>query len=199
MDRVGEIALHIKAYQLERIERKKVLLAQHLNQMLPSLRPQIKALVEEQVYRQKNMGQERIKHLFFCRLISSSYTGSYEMAIGMSNAMLYIDKNVNYVYWIPDAMYGGIGGDRAEVEKLIRTKFIRLEEFELQYIMRKLIYDDWSLFRSSIGQLAENVSDLIIDSPLLLEEEVTVLSGDYMGRQEVMCSIVTERSVEYGE
>lgn len=121
------------------------------------------------------------------------------MAIGMSNAMLYIDKNVNYVNWIPDVMYEGIGGDRVEVEKLIRTKFIRLEEFELQYIMRKLIYDDWSLFRSSIGQLMENVSDLIIDSLLLLEEEVTVLSGDYMGRQEVMCSIVTERSVEYGE
>lgn len=199
MDRVREIVQYTKEYRTERIDRKRVNLNRCIDRMLPSLRPKIKALVDEQVFRQENMGQGRIKHLFFCRLISSSYTGSYEMAIGMSNSMLYIDKFVNYVYWIPDVLYREIGMDRVEVEKLIRTKFIRLEEYELQYVMRKLVYDDWMLFRSGIGQIADNISDLMIDSPLLLEREVTVLSGDYMGRQEVMCSIVTERSAEYGE
>ena len=78
---------------------------------------------------QKEGRQEKIRTICFFQLLTSGYTGSNEMAIGMSNSKLYMDKNISYVYWKPELIYKSIEMDIKDAEQLLRKKFIRLEEY----------------------------------------------------------------------
>ncbi len=48
----------------------------------------------------------KLKFVFLCRLLNSSYTGSNEAIHGMSNSMLYLDEKKSLVYWSPELKLG---------------------------------------------------------------------------------------------
>ena len=70
--------------------------------------------------------------------------------------------------------------DMAAAEKIIRRKFVRLEDFELMHIKRKLLSDDWGIVQAIFRILSEQAIDSIRKTSLMLQDEVFFLRGDYM-------------------
>lgn len=191
MERINELEAYIEEYWEERTKAKKIILSQNSAKMETTFRMKLNTLIDEQVRRQK-AGQDKIKYLFFCRLISSNYTGSYEVMLGMSNAMLYLDERESHVYWYPALVYEGFDDDMQAVEKRLRRKFIRLGAHELFYLKQKLLYGEWKLVCDCFQRLVESSSHLLLESSLLLESECYVLAGEYMEQLQVVSRVETE-------
>ena len=49
----------------------------------------------------------------------------------MSSNMLYLDEDRSQVFWYPELFYRYVNTDLADVEKVMRKNFQRLEEYEL--------------------------------------------------------------------
>ena len=118
--------------------------------------------------------------------MSSDYTESYESILGMSSSTLYLDEKRSQVYWIPECIYETIDKDMVEAEKILRRKFIRIQEFELFYIKRKLLDDDWKLLKKVFVTLSKQSMNLIMNSSLKLDDEFLLLCGNYMENLKIM-------------
>lgn len=192
MERIPELEEWIKEYRTIRQSNKSSMIEKEYHSLLPSLCSCMDSLIKEQTFRRKSDGQEGIKYILFFRLLSSGYTGSGEIALGMSNSMLYLDDNLSSVYWRPDLIYKGIDEDMESVKNILQQKYLRIEEFELLYLKQKLLLDDWEVFCKIIGKLTEGIAERVISSPLPLEDELEILYGDYMDRLDVAAKIETE-------
>ena len=118
--------------------------------------------------------------------MSSDYTESYESILGMSSSTLYLDEKRSQVYWIPECIYETIDKDMVEAEKILRRKFICIQEFELFYIKRKLLDDDWKLLKKVFVTLSKQSMNLIMNSSLKLDDEFLFLCGNYMENLKIM-------------
>lgn len=192
MERIPELEEYIKEYRTFRQSEKSSMAEKEYHSLLPSLCSCMDSLIKEQIFRRKSDEQEGIKYILFMRLLSSGYTGSGEIALGMSNSMIYLDDNLSSVYWRPDLIYKGIDEDMENVKHILQQKYLRIEEFELLYLKQKLLLDDWEVFCKIIGKLTEGIAERVISSPLPLEDELEILYGDYMDRLDVAAKIDTE-------
>lgn len=180
MDRRKELEDHLEEYRKKRREEKREHLKEQENQMFPALESGLKLLIEKHGRRQREEGENRVKYVFLCRLLSSGYTDSREIVLGMSDSFLYLDEGKSLVYWRLPILYEGIEEDMAQVRKLLQKSFIRLEEFELFYIKKKLLDDNWEQFQDSASFLAGQAAGVLAHSGILLEDEVIFLYGNYM-------------------
>jgi hypothetical protein len=192
MDRRKEMEEYLKEYRTERLKIKKIYLEKNLIKLESAFHEKLNSLIADQLQRQKEDNAVKLKDIFLCRLISSGYTESYETILGMSSVMLYMDEKKSQVYWYPELVYENIVQDMDAVEKLLRIKFLRLEDFELFFLKQKLLYDDWTLLQECFRNLFKQSVSLIIDSPLRLENEVLILSGDYMDNLKIIDHKETE-------
>lgn len=193
MDRYAELEKEIRDYRAERMKAKEEYLHNHYRLLFPSLFATLDTLIQEQMNQQKESGQEKIKNLSFHRLLSSGYTKSYEIAIGMSSEKLYLDEQMLYVYWKPELIYQNIERDMEEIRKCLNEKFVRLEDAELLHIKQKILSDDWNLFCDFLLKMADEVAERILSSSLLLDAELQILYGNYMDRLNVAGRFRTER------
>ncbi|WP_312500801.1 hypothetical protein [Lacrimispora sp.] len=196
MDRRKEMEEYLKEYRTERLKIKKIYLEKNLIKLESAFHEKLNSLIADQLQRQKEDNAVKLKDIFLCRLISSGYTESYETILGMSSVMLYMDEKKSQVYWYPELVYENIVQDMDAVEKLLRIKFLRLEDFELFFLKQKLLYDDWTLLQECFRNLFKQSVSLIMDSPLRLENEVLILSGDYMDNLKIIDHKETERREE---
>jgi hypothetical protein len=196
MDRRKKMEEYLKDYRTERLKIKKIYLENNLIKLESAFHEKLYILIAEQLQRQKEDNAVKLKNIFLCRLISSGYTESYDVILGMSNVMLYMDEKKSQVYWYPELVYENIVQDMDAVEKLLRIKFLRLEDFELFFLKQKLLYDDWTLLQECFRNLFKQAVSLIMDSPLRLENEFLILSGDYMDNLKIIDHKVTERREE---
>jgi len=187
---------YLKEYRTERLKIKKIYLEKNLIKLESAFHEKLNSLIADQLQRQKEDNAVKLKDIFLCRLISSGYTESYETILGMSSVMLYMDEKKSQVYWYPELVYENIVQDMDAVEKLLRIKFLRLEDFELFFLKQKLLYDDWTLLQECFRNLFKQSVSLIMDSPLRLENEVLILSGDYMDNLKIIDHKETERREE---
>lgn len=195
MDRWEEFEKCIQEYREQRLLDRKAYIAAHYKKMIPAFGSRLELLVKEQIERQNTGQQEWIKYLTISRLRSSIYTESYEIALGMSNSMLYMDKNTSYVYWYPDIVYDSILSDKKDAEKLLRRKFTGITNYELFQLKQRLLSDDWDVLQTVLGNIEEETADIMITSSLCREEKIQVLCGDYMDQVNFVCSINTGRSI----
>lgn len=189
MDRDRELAAYVNEYRKERMRIKTNILDNNISKLLPGFYSKLDSLIFEQVTKQKEKLQGVIENLLFCRLISSGYTGSFELALGLSNSMLFQDDNINYVYWTPKVIYDSIQSDMQDIEKELHKEFVQLEVYELFRLKQKLLLDDWRVFCSVIDKLVEATPDRFINSHLLYDKDIQVLCGNYMGPLDFICSI----------
>lgn len=77
-----------------------------------------------------------------------------------------------------------------EMARLLREKFVRIEQYELFYLQRKLLMDDWNLFVENLSMVPDQLLEQIIDSRLLLEQELEILYGGYMDEPNMAYQIV---------
>lgn len=193
MDQYKEMEKYLYEYRKNRKADKKdsldnnkagLLLIQYFEKVLETL-------IQRQMVNQKIGKQDKIKYLVFQRLLSSGYTGSYEISIGMSNAKLYLDEQIVYEYWKPDFFYEDIDKAMEEVKKILGKKYVRIEEYELMRLKQQLLLDDWNLFVEILKRGAQKISQSVIESDLILEDEVQVLYGNYMDKLHIAYKIRT--------
>jgi hypothetical protein len=180
MDRRKELEDYLEEYRKKRGEEKRERLKEQENQMFFAIEGGLKLLIEKHGRKQREEGENRVNYVFLCRLLSSSYTDSGEIVLGMSDSFLYLDERKSLVCWSLPVLYEGIEEDMAQVRKLLQKRFIRLEEFELFYIKKKLLDDNWEQFQDSASFLAGQAAGVLAHSGILLEDEVIFLYGNYM-------------------
>lgn len=189
MDRCKELEEYLEEYRICRRNLKKSILEEKYALLIPSLFTVLDGLIQEQIAMQESGEQGRIKYLVFQYLLTSGYTGSCEMAVSLSNSALYLDENMICTYWKPELIYENTDKDMEEVRRRLNRKFIRIEEYELLHIKQKLLLDDWELFVDTLGKMSGEILGEIMESTLLLEDEIQILSGAYMDKLEVVHKI----------
>ncbi len=186
MDWREELSEFIKEYREIRTQNKMGHLVEEAFKAIPSFQEKLIFLIDKQTQKQKQVIEGKIKFIFLCRTLSSDYTGSYESILGMSDDMLYLDEKKSQVFWHPVLFDRGIDEDLRTAEKILRKNFLRLEEYELFYIKRQLLSDDWELFMKCFQIMSEQSVSLIRNSGLRLEDELSFLYGNYMDNLKII-------------
>ena len=126
--RCKELEEYIQEYCSERRKIKWEYLDKHYSMLFPAFVENLDILIKNWCGEQNDKEQDN--------------TGTYEISMGLSNSMLYLDEYMSCVYWKPDLIYENINSDMENVRKKLERKYIRIEEYELLYIKQKLLLDD---------------------------------------------------------
>lgn len=185
MERFLEMEEYISDYRRERKNEKRKHLNDYYEDLLTSLFAIVDTLIQDVEKKQTAKEQRNIKYLIFQRLLSSGYTGSYEISVGMSNAALYLDEHMSFTYWKPEFFCQNVEEDMKNIRRLLNNKYIRIEEYELLRLKQCLLFDDWSLFCEALDKIAERLVEEMEDSLLQMEDEIQILYGNYMDKLDV--------------
>lgn len=192
MNRYKELEKYIQEYRNNRKNEKRNSLANYKDGLLiQSLEEVLETLIQQEISYQEAEGQDKIKYLIFQRLLSSGYTGSYEISVGMSNAKLYLDEQITYEYWKPDFIYDDIDETMKEVRRILSKKYVQIEEYEMLHLKQQLLLDDWHLFVEILKKEANELARRIMESSLLLEDEIQIVYGNYMDQLRVAHKVKT--------
>ena len=180
MARNKELEEYLEEFRKNRSFQKQERLQEYSQILSLDFQGKIDVLLKEQLRRQEKKEQDKIKYIYLFQLASSFYTESFEALLGISNEKLYLDEYQSQIFWCPRVVYENIEEDMAAAEKSIRRKFVRIEDFELTHIKRKLLSDDWGIVQAIFRILSEQAIDSIRKTSLMLQDEVFFLCGDYM-------------------
>ena len=193
MNRYIELESYIQEYCFDRMNVRWEYIDNNYRMLFPAFMENLDILIKRWCGEQKDQNQDKVKYLIFQRLRTSGYTGTYEISMGFSNAMLYLDEHMSYVYWKPDLIFEGIDSDMVDVKKKLEQKYIRIEEYELLYLKQRLLLDDWKIFFKVLDRLSDKVAEKIQGRYEIFEEEIGILAGDYMDRLDMISSISVNR------
>ena len=186
MDRIQGLERSIRGYWDERTETKRRFLLGHYKEMKPGFDIKLMEMKKEQAQKRSGGEGKKISSIYLVRPMTSIYTESYEMILGMADRDLYLDEDRSEVYWYPELVYKDIDGDMKEVEHFLKKRFVRLESYELFYLKKILLDDDQKLLQEVFLHLLEDTMDQLLDHALPLEDELQILSGDHMDEPEVL-------------
>lgn len=195
MERIQELEEAIREYWTARTSIKRGFLNENYDKFKSEFSKVLIDLVDEQNKRRSEGSEEKILAVYMYRLMTSVYTEGYEVILGIANSDLYLDENKSEKYWFPELIYKNIDEDMKEVENRLRKKFLRLETYELFRLKIILLEDDWKLLQEFFLRLVKDLMGVIIESPLRLNGELQILSGNYMDKPESLWSTTTEGSV----
>ena len=191
MERYAEMKETIKEYRIERIKIKTEYLNRNYNQLNLSLFSMLDSMIQQENVMQQTEKQGRIKNLVFLHLLTSGYTESYEVAVGMCSSMLYLDENMNYLYWKPEFIYDNIEDDTARIRKMIQKTYVHTEEYEILRLKQELLFDDWKLFCDILKKMSDEILKRVAASTLQLENKIQILCGNYMDKLNIVHHICT--------
>ena len=186
---------YIEEYRAERINRKREQIAKIKKELQPVFCKKIRFLIQNQVLLNRDV-IGNIEVFYLCRLLSSGYTESYESVLGLSNALLFLDKRRSETYWCPRYIYKDLKSDMQEVEKKLRTKFVRIEEYELLHMKQLLFKDDWEVLKDCFYELAQEQLPMFSDSVLDFEPELKIMCGDYMDQLQLKSSFSIQQPID---
>ena len=130
---------------------------QALCMLFPAFVENLDILIKNWCGEQNDKEQDKIRYIIFQRLRTSGYTGTYEISMGLSNSMLYLDEYMSCVYWKSNLIYENINSDMENVRKKLEQKYIRIEEYELLYLKQRILLDDWKLFFKVLERLSRKL------------------------------------------
>ena len=195
MNRKTQMELCIHEYRISRRKEKSMYVMRHYNEMIHSFNRIVDKLIQQQLHLQKSGEMDEIKALCFLRLLSSEYTGSYEMAVGMCSKRVHLDEHMAHVYWKPEAVYEGIDTEIEALGRFLRKWFSHIEEYEILCLKQELLADDWLVFGKIIRVLAKVAEQRIMNSSILKGKEIQVLFGDYTGQLKNVCLIGADNTI----
>ncbi|WP_251501174.1 hypothetical protein [Otoolea muris] len=186
MDRSKEIEEYIKDFRDNRKQHKRIYLNKNQKKLMEAFRRRLKDLLSRQIKEQEIQETGKIKYIYLMPLLSSGYTESYQMALGISNDKLYLDESKKQVFWYPEPLHQDIEKALEESKAILRKKFLRLEEYELLGVKRILLQDDRDVFEDSYTCMAQGCMDLLAWSAVYLEDEILFLYGNYMDKLKIV-------------
>lgn len=180
MDRFTSMEKSISQYRKERKSKKQEYLNSKYEMLSSSLMDILNGLAQE-------IDEQRIiKYIIFQRLLSCERTGSYEIYVGMSAAMLYLDEEMEHTFWKPELLHEDMDKAMQDIEKILGKEYVQVEEYELLYLKQKLLMDDWKLLVGILKKMTGDIAENIMKSSLKLEDEIEILCGNYMDRLDVI-------------
>ena len=186
MERFTSMEKSIYQYRMERRNNKQEYLNNKYLLLIPSLLALLGRLADEQISKQGTEEQGKVKYIIFQRLLTSEQTGSFEIYVGLSDAMLYLDEEMDYLFWKPELLYEDIDQAVWEIKQILSKEYVQIEEHELLCLKQKLFLDDWELFVGILKKIAGEIVGEIAKSSLLLEDEIQILCGNYMDRLDII-------------
>lgn len=125
-------------------------------------------------WQQDNLQKKAIKYFATSYLLSSVITGSYDFRLALFDDRYYLDQTETSVYWSPRWMFSYIDEDRAALEKAVRQKCVRLQEYELDEAWRAYVHTFYYglagfFFAENIKAAAMNseISELHIEDQII--------------------------------
>ena len=100
----------------------------------------VSQLVSMAKRQQENLQKQTIKYLTASYLLSSTITKSYDFQLALYDNRYYLDPTETSLYWRPQWMFSDIDEDRVALEKAVRQKCVRLQEYELDEVWRSYIH-----------------------------------------------------------
>lgn len=91
MDRIRELEESIKEHWIERTEKKKDFLMEHYEALKSEFHINLNDLIDDQKNRKREGEQKKIQSIYLNQLLTSVYTESYEVVLGIANSDLYLD------------------------------------------------------------------------------------------------------------
>lgn len=183
MDRFTSMEKSISRYRKERKIKKQEYLNSKYEMLSSSLMDILNGLAQE-------IDEQRIvKYITFQRLLSCERTGSYEIDVGMSAAMLYLDEEMEHAFWKPELLHEDMDKAMQDIEKILGKEYVQVEEYELLYLKQKLLLDDWKLLVETLKKMAGDIAENIMRSSLKLEDEIEILCGNYMDRMNIIYKV----------
>lgn len=179
VDRKDDLEQYIEEYRIQRLKSKRGRIGDIKQKLRSVFCEKLNLLIEDQQLT-KREGPGKIEVFYLCRLLSSGYTESYESIIGLSNALVFLDKNKSQTFWYPKHIYNSIENDMNEVEKRLKKKYLHIEEYELLHIKQLLLLDDWEVLEDCFVGLVQEHLKILTNSYLDFESELKVMSGNYM-------------------
>lgn len=195
-NRRTELEAYIQEYRDQRLQDKKKFMFCHYQELIPAFCSKLDLMITEQTIKQDAGVQGQVKYFTCFRLRSSQYTESFEMALGMSNQHLFLDKHKSCVYWSPPILYHDIKKDVTDLERLLQKEFLNLEKDERFWLKQLLLDDNWNAFQPTIKKMVEETAEKIITSSLVMEPEIEVLYGDYIDQITLVRKLKAEGSVQ---
>lgn len=186
INRIKDMENSIKDYRDKRLTTVQSHVPEYVSALNPIFCKALNTIMKEQLQLQSDDAESKVKNIYFCRLHTSDYTGSYGGLMGMSNSDMYLDENFRQVNWYPTPLYANLDRDMEAATKILRRTFIRLQESELFAMKQRLSDDNWLVAESCFRTLVQNNFNLISDSKLRLEDEVLILCGNYMDNLKII-------------
>lgn len=188
MDRKSEMEKCIEDYRLARSDLRKTNLPEIKIRLQPVFCEKLDFLIKDQIYKSRGVVRN-IEVFYLCRLLSSDYTGSYESVLGISNDLLFLDKHRSETYWCPKYIFKDLKNDMKEIERNLRKRFVRIEEYELFHMMQLLFMDDWDILKDCFRELAQEQLHMLSKSSLDFKPKLKIMSGYYMDQLQLELSI----------
>lgn len=188
-NRIKDLEKAIKEYRIDRLATMRGHMAEYVSALNPTFCKALNTVMKEQLQRQSEEIESKVKYLYLCRLHTSDYTGSYGAIIGMSGPGMYLDEKLSQVNWYPTALYTALDKDMETITKLLQQTFIRLQESELFAMKQRLSDDNWIVAESCFRTLVQNNFNLISDSKLRFEGELLILCGNYMDNLKILDAV----------
>lgn len=135
---------------------------------------------------QKQQKKGKIQYLVFSFLQYGIYLGSLEMRIDILDDGFYLDEQEVAGYYHPVFLQERNIEDINFLQKKVRERFIRLQNYELIDIGKEYagLYQSilYRMIESQIGIIMETISD----SEVIVADEFEIIFGEYMNRARLL-------------
>lgn len=155
----------------------------HKDAVLSDFYQNVRRLIILTQDKQEKLRKRPVQYVAASYLLSSSITGTFEFQLSLLDDQYFLDSVESCVYWTPKWLFATVESDWEILLNSVRSKVIRLHQYELDAIWRSYIFE----FYNGLAALffAEHLKNAAIDGEmesLSLADEVFFTYGGYMDR-----------------
>lgn len=120
-------------------------------------------------------------HLAVFHLNSSLLTRTYCYQIRLMDEKVYFDDQFEESYWLPSFMYGAIDEEKTVLSQVLKSKFARVKEYEINHGLRQLVREYKKVMEVYLIKMLYYLNENSAFIELEKKEPFHFLFGDYMG------------------
>lgn len=182
MDRCQEMKEFLLPYRVKWLnERMEGIQEDTSSSIKNDLLPILQEMIKQVIQMQEEGNANDIVYLMVCYLRSSMITGSHDYLVMLSDQALYLDDRRVERYWCPKQLYSGEAEDILSAQKEIKNKFIRVSEYEKNYVRQLVEEEYFSFLEVGLSKELPQIQEWEIFRHMKKERGFQCVYGEYMG------------------
>lgn len=177
MTRLAEMERYLSPFLTERIKTKIAVIEQKKE---TSILNKFDEILRDAVKRQQQIEWTPV-YLAVFHLTSSLLTKSYTHQICLMDEALYLDNRELEISWYPTFLYDGLEQEESLLVKELRKRFVRITDYEIQYMLLKTLQEYKKLLEVYIRGVCCELPQREPFMELKKARPFYVIYGDYMG------------------